>query len=170
MNEKQDKNARERELDDFWDISALIPPKKNPPSRAPVSVTLTEIIDGDGGEEKRFDGGDLSQTRLTQAPSPKSLPQREGNAVPTVKKKTDETGSTVITRFIPPHTPEPIKKPPAPDDEYTPQESMLHRVRIFRWQTSFQYYEDFCLQATALRDRHGSPCQPVAFLSYVPPY
>ena len=35
-NEREALSAREKELDDFWDISALVPPKKEVISRYPT--------------------------------------------------------------------------------------------------------------------------------------
>jgi len=165
--EKKIPESRERELDDFWDISALIPPKKAAPPRKPSSVTLTEITEGD--REETGQPASPMNTRLTNLPPKKDERQSDAILQANQSVKTEQR-DTVITRFIPPHTPEPIKKIPEPDDEYTPQGSMLHRVRIYRWKTSYQYYEDFCLQATALYHRRGEPCQPVAFFSYVPQY
>ncbi len=169
--EKKSAGSREQELDDFWDISALIPPKKTPSPRAHTPVTLTEINVASDSTEKM--PPEQSHTRLTRIAPPNaavgssSEASREERTTP---QKAEEDRDTVITRFIPPHTPEPIKKSPDPDDEYTLQGSMLHTVRIFRWKTSYQYYEDFCLQATALYHRRGEPCQPVSFFSYVPQY
>ena len=168
--EKKTAGSREQELDDFWDISALIPPKKTHPPRTPASVTLTEITAG--GRETGDDRNGQSNTRLTRVAPQNAAVGSTAKVSHTEKPQPSqsEEGSTVITRFIPPHTPEPVKKAPDPDDEYTLQGSMLHTVRIFRWKTSYQYYEDFCLQATALYSRRGEPCQPVAFFSYVPQY
>lgn len=150
------------EPDDFWDISKLIPPKKKPVSRPPVTVTLTEITAESTDNENRAS----DQTKLTgmSRPSQSSAPK-----APSRSSEQSEEG-TVITRYIPPHSPEQVKKQVEPDDEYVPQSAMLHRVRIYRWKTSYQYYEDFCKHAAAFYDRHGEPCAPVAFFSYVPQY
>ena len=172
--EKKIHETREQELDDFWNISDLIPPKKTQPTRPHTSVTLTEITseDRNEGTDRSADQSNMRLTALAprreHADAEKEALKLSGakEAGPTKEEKSD----TVITRYIPPHTPEPVKKSPEPDEEYAPQGSMLHRVRIYRWQTSYQYYEDFCLQAIALKDRIGTPCQPVAFFSYVPQY
>ena len=52
-NEREALSAREKELDDFWDISALVPPKKEVISRAPATVEITEITAPGRSEEKR---------------------------------------------------------------------------------------------------------------------
>lgn len=156
-NEQETISAREKELDDFWDISALVPPKKEVISRVPASVEITEITAPVRGEEKRE--ADLSAMRLSRvAPaSPKQASERTES-------------DSVITRYIPPHSPEQNRQQPLPDEEYAPQSGMLHRVRIYRWKTAYQYYEDFCRHAEAFHERRGAPCSPVAFFSYVPQY
>ena len=155
--EREALSAREKELDDFWDISALVPPKKTATSRAPATVEIAEITAPGRAEEKSE--ADLSATRLSRvAPTaPK----------PAVEKQESDS---VITRYIPPHSPEQTRQQPSPEEEYTPQNGMLHRVRIYRWKTEYQYYEDFCRHAEAFHERHGTPCPPVAFFSYVPQY
>lgn len=180
-NQKAD-NSRERELDEFWDISSLIPSKKTtaaPPAR---SIALTEITAG-GHEEGETEAtspaavaADATRLTLTRREAREgsldpTLPaERKISPPPRTAPPADGERDTVITRFIPPHTPTSTKKEVEPDEEYTLEGSMLHRVRIFRWKTSYQYYEDFCQQATALQTRRGEPCAPVAFFSYVPQY
>lgn len=158
--EKNAGKTREQELDDFWDISALIPTKQTPPPRAHAPVTLTEIT-SDGPKTQAVQ----DNTRLTRVPRHVGM-----SDAPAAPKREEGSDEIVIKRYIPPHTPEQAKKTPAPDEEYALQGSMLHRVRIYRWKTTYQYYEDFCRQATALYDRHGEPCAPVSFFSYVPQY
>ena len=160
MTDKKEAERREQSLDEFWDISALIPQKKQAAPRAPAEIHLTEIT-SESRERK-------------DAPSPESM-RLTGQRPPAAKRdnaaRSDtEEQSTVITRYIPPHGERPIQPPPTPDDEYVPQSAMLHRVRIYRWKTTYQYYEDFCKHATALHSRRGEPCAPVAFFSYVPQY
>ncbi|MBQ7320740.1 MAG: TerB N-terminal domain-containing protein [Clostridia bacterium] len=135
--------------------------------RPHAAVELTEITDGKGDGQafvhvapEQMVGGE--QTRLTRL--------SEQRQTPTSSAPQKEESDSVITRYIPPHTPEPARKPPEPDEEYTPEGSMLHRVRIYRWKTDYQYYEDFCRQAAALYGKCGEACAPAAFFSYVPQY
>ncbi len=148
--------SREAQLDAFWDISSLIPPQKKQIVHTPTTVTLTEItapppVQVDSSQE---------QTKLTGHAAVASQPGGE----------TSDSSDTVLTRYIPPTGGAVVKETPKPDDEYTPEGSMLHRVRIYRWKTAYEYYEDFCKQAVALYDRHGESCAPVSFFSYVPQY
>ena len=155
--EREALSAREKELDDFWDISALVPPKKAPTSRARASVEIAEITAPGKSEEQRET--ELSSTRLSRVAPAAPKP---------VAEKTES--DSVITRYIPPHSPEQNRQQPLPDEEYTPQSGMLHRVRMYRWKTAYQYYEDFCRHAEAFLERRAAPCPPVAFFSYVPQY
>ena len=163
MADQKETNGREKATDDFWDISALIPPKKKAISRPSTEIRLTEIT----SKGRECEPESISQTRLTQRPSQAAVSEA---------KSTTETGQvskeqgTVITRYIPPHGDRPLQTPIMPEEEYVPESAMLHRVRIYRWKTTYQYYEDFCKHATALYSRRGEPCQPAAFFSYVPQY
>ena len=161
MSSSEDRKNTRPDPDDFWDISKLIPAKKKPISRAPTDVSLTEItVEGRARAQS-----DPAQTRLTEA-----APASRESAVKQESVPAREESETVITRFIPQSGVTEPKQPQVPDDEYVPQSAMLHRVRIYRWKTSYQYYEDFCKHATVLYRRRGEPCAPVAFFSYVPQY
>ena len=160
MTDPKDVERREQSLDEFWDISALIPTKKQSAPRAPADIQLTEIT-SESREQSKTQS--VEQTRLTGQRKPLSA-KTDG----TQTKPAEQ--STVITRYIPPRGERPLQPPQTPDDEYVPQSAMLHRVRIYRWKTTYQYYEDFCKHAAALYSRHGEPCAPVAFFSYVPQY
>ncbi|MBO7177221.1 MAG: TerB N-terminal domain-containing protein [Clostridia bacterium] len=160
MTDSKDTERREQSLDEFWDISALIPQKKQATPRASAEIQLTEIT-YDSREQDIIRPSE--ETRLTG--------QRSPHAEKNTGTQTKDSGhSTVITRYIPPHGERPMQSPPTPDDEYVPKSAMLHRVRIYRWKTTYQYYEDFCKHAAALYARRGEPCAPVAFFSYVPQY
>lgn len=62
------------------------------------------------------------------------------------------------------------QKPQTPDDEYTPEGSLIHRVRIFNWKSNYNYYEQFLEHARKIRRVRGRECQHVPFFSYVPQY
>jgi hypothetical protein len=159
MSTERDPQKNRPDPDDFWDISKLIPPKKKPAPHPSVDVNPVEIT-----VESREKASAPAQTRLTHtADTPRHVPETQAK----VPAKDDKT---VITRYIPQNGVAPHAQPEVPDDEYVPQSAMLHRVRIYRWKTTYQYYEDFCKHATALYARRGEPCAPVAFFSYVPQY
>lgn len=57
-----------------------------------------------------------------------------------------------------------------PELEYSLENSLIHRVRIFKWKSNYSYYEKFYRDALALNDRRGCECERVGFFSYVPQY
>ncbi len=75
-----------------------------------------------------------------------------------------------MKKFIPPHTAQEFASPPKPDDEYAPAHSLIHKVRIFNWKTSYNYYEQFLRHARKINNIASSECQPVPFFSYVPQF
>ncbi len=57
-----------------------------------------------------------------------------------------------------------------PEIEYCPENSLIHKVKIFKWKSSYSYYEKFYRDALALMDKQGVECERVGFFSYVPQY
>ncbi|MBR3893972.1 MAG: TerB N-terminal domain-containing protein [Clostridia bacterium] len=138
--DRDEKKKRAEDVDRFWDIDALIPPKRAPryPSDTdPVEITVDV-------PEKTAE----SRSREIPIPAPGEEPRR---------------------RFIPPHTAEEEKRPSA-DEEYIPENALIHRVRLFRWRSNYRYYESFARDAMRLRDVKGVECLRVPFFSYVPQY
>ncbi len=64
----------------------------------------------------------------------------------------------------------PAAAPPAPIEAYTPPNSLLREVRIYRWKSTYDYYEPFCRHAHQLFAREGQECPFVEFFSYMPQY
>lgn len=62
------------------------------------------------------------------------------------------------------------QKPQIPDDEYSPEGSLIHRVRIYNWKTNYNYYEQFLEHARKIRRVRGRECSHVPYFSYVPQY
>ena len=73
-------------------------------------------------------------------------------------------------RFIPPHTAEEQSNAPAPDEDYIPENALIHKVRIYRWKSDYRYYESFVRDAVRLYAIKGVECPRVSFFSYVPQY
>lgn len=135
-----DKKRREAELDAFWDIDALIPPK-----RAPHYVGNTDtaeiVLEPIGNSTD-------SNDRTVPIP-PADAPKRH---------------------FIPPHTAEEETSAPAPDLEYLPDNALVRSVRLYRWRSDYRYYESFVRDAVRLYSVRGGECPRVPFFSYVPQY
>ncbi|MGM9684281.1 MAG: TerB N-terminal domain-containing protein [Eubacteriales bacterium] len=142
MNENG-KTDKER-LDDFWKLDDLIPDKKRSKyidsTPREVHPTLVDSPEKEVSSENLF-----SDSPLT------------GNA-----------GGTLVRRYISSEGAAPAA--PAPEYEYEPENSLIHRVRIYTWQSKYRYYEQFCREAESLSEREGTPCGRVPFFSYVPQY
>ena len=72
--------------------------------------------------------------------------------------------------FIPPHTADEVRRQPDPEDEYTPDNALIRRVRIYPRKSSYRYYEGFARDAARLYEVRGGECPRVPFFSYVPQY
>lgn len=140
--DRQKRRARERELDDFWEIDSLIPAR-----RAPVYPANTETA------EVVLEPIEKERARVGSLPASEKLPARE----------------EPVRRFIPPHTEESQKKP-QPDASYEPDSSLIRQVRLFSWKNDYRYYEAFLRDANKLLAVHGKECARVPFFSYVPQY
>ncbi len=133
MSDIQDKNKL---LDDFWDISSLVPKKK---IIRPISKS-TETVPISDGEQTRSN----AQNKLSE--------------------------STVIERFIPPHG-MPANTPKRQlVCTYAPENSLLHKVTLYKEQSTYAFYEAFAKAAKMLWDRRGQMCEYVEFFSYSPQY
>ena len=135
--EKQNRHENEQNntVDDFWDIDALIPQRRLPPTSADTSTT--EIV-----------------------LEPRTMEKRTGE---------QEKSANAQRRFIPPHTEEERRVREA-EDEYVPQNSLIKRVRIFKPQSNYNYYDSFLRDAERLYTVKGRETSPVSFFSYVPQY
>lgn len=54
--------------------------------------------------------------------------------------------------------------------EYVPEQSLIRKVSVFRWPSSYNFYEHFCRDAAKLFSRKGAECPPIEFFSYIPQY
>ena len=100
-------------LDDFWNIDSLVPKR-----RAPSAV-----------DEKH------TQATEIEIPLPNNTREKESKS-----EKIPE--NSVIKRYIHPHSEESEKKK-APDIEYSPENSLIHTVRLYSWSSAYPYYEQF---------------------------
>ena len=132
------RSSRKKELDDFWDISELIPRKKD--SFGIATSTDTVDIVSVGNERVEADS---------------------------------EKSDTVIKRYIPPHSGSSELNLRAQFDEvetYTPIDSLIHKVTVKKYKTTYNYYGTFLKNAIEYMDVVGYPCEYVPFFSYVPQY
>ncbi len=155
------KSGKQKELDDFWDISSLLPQRKNPPPRQTRSTETVEIT----VEPRRtLNPPDVPQTVSADMPITKIPPENSNPGT------SGDDNRLLVKKFIPPHTAEEFASQPKPDDEYEPRHNLIHRVRIFNWKTSYNYYEQFLRHAKKIKNLGGEECPHVPYFSYVPQF
>ena len=138
-----EKKRKKDELDRFWEIDSLIPPR-----RAPHYPHDTEAVEIESEPPKaNAPTGALSESA--------KIPPRSDAPKP---------------HFIPPHTPEEQDGRPKPTLEYAPDNALVRCVRIYPHKSNFRYYESFVRDAARLYGIKGEECPRVPFFSYVPQY
>lgn len=127
-------------IDDFWNIDSLIPKRRTPSVFDDKHTQATEI----------------------EIPVPDNFVTKESRS-----EKIPE--STVIKRYIHPHSEESEKKK-TPDLEYSPENSLIHTVRLFSWSTSYPYYEQFRKAAIYYYNKTVQNAQHEPYFSFMPQY
>ena len=88
-----------------------------------------------------------------------------------IKSKSKSGSNTEPKRFfIPPHTENELLTECSPDEEYSPDNSLISKVQIFRIATNPRYYKGFLEDAKKLFPVTGVECQHIPFFSYIPQY
>lgn len=148
MGTDHDKTARERELDEFWSIDALLPNRKNTVTLHSASTDAIEIA--------------ADPPAATDA-IPQNPEQQKLTNIPQINTE------HLVKRFVPPHTAEEDRKE-EPEQTQIMQNSLIHSVRIYKWQVPYTYCNPFYRDGTKLYALRGTPCEAVPFFSYVPQY
>lgn len=171
----RNQNARDRELDDFWDISRLLPKKPRrqvsvPRHAAPpagVEIELPPLSDGQNPVDRVAPGrtGDVSVTREARL-SPYSVPPADPVADPVA-------GETQLgtTHYVPPHTAV-NEVQGEPEFSYLADGVLLHRVDVYVWKSSYRYFDQFVQDAATYARRAAPTEQPasVSYFSFFPQY
>lgn len=153
---KEDRTARDAELDRFWDIDALLPRRHAFPRSEKTDTAEIEL--------SPLNALDASENVARE----QSIPQRQD--AETVVHSVASVGASPVHHLVDPNNAFVRANAPNPDDEYEPSSALLHNVKVYRWKSSYQYYEDFVKTAEKLQAVHGVPCESVRFFSYVPQY
>lgn len=124
-----DNGNKARELDEFWDISSLVP-RKAPLRVSSKNTETVEITDSRG----------------------------------------DDNRSTVIERFIPPHYKNELKPNMEEHLSYVPENSLIHKVTLYKENSAYEFYSEFVKDARRLCDVHGTKAPYSDFFSYSPQY
>ena len=156
MVKKEERTARDAELDRFWDIDALLPRRRAFPRSEKTDTAEIEL--------SPLDRSNMVESVVQEQPIPKRQTEQ------TVVHSQTSVGTAPIHHVVDPRAVSEQANAPKPDDEYEPKSALLHTVKIYRWKSSYQYYEDFVKTAEKLQGVHGVPCEAVKFFSYVPQY
>ncbi len=151
--EKQ--GRREEDLDRFWDIDALLPKRRSYPRSE-----RTDAVE--------IDVPPLETSKNAEKSLEQPIPKRESTT--TVIHSVASVNHAPVHHYVNPETAEQRERAPKPDEEYVPECALIHGVKIYRWRSSYQYYEDFVKTAEKLQSVHGVACDHVKFFSYVPQY
>ncbi len=172
------KDPREEELDRFWEIDALLPARKQVPRSQNTDAVEIELTPPAKIERSTPTPREIPLPKQDSSDLIHSIEQSDLRNTNSKERQSDLTETTVIhsissaeetpiRRLV---SPIPRPEPPTPDDEYIPDSALLRRVRIYRWKSSYQYYEEFVNTAEKLLPLRGKPCPHVPFFSYVPQY
>lgn len=134
------------EIDRFWDLESLLPQKKQVPRNRSVNTDTVEIdLDGKPSADSRFGGSSIPPRPVgdVRRPNPRELSMR-----------------------IKAHQNEP--KPLEPYLVYTPENTLIKKVSVAKWQARFNFYNRFRADTAKLWERTSTECKPVSFFSYVP--
>lgn len=127
-------------LDDFWNIDSLVPKRRSPAVFDDKHTEATEI----------------------EIPTPDSSVAKESRS----EKIPD---NSVIKRYIHPHTAESEKRK-TPDVEYSPENSLIHTVRLYSWSTAYPYYGQFRKAAIFYYNKTVQKASHEPYFSYMPQY
>lgn len=76
--------------------------------------------------------------------------------------------STLIKRYVIDDAPS--VREAAPESEYEPENSLIHKVKVYTHKSTYDYYERFRETAEKLYHIEGKECPKVPYFSYVPQY
>lgn len=134
------------EIDRFWDLESLLPQKKQVQQSRSVNTDTVEIdLEGKPSADSRFGGS--------------SIPPRKAGEIPRPDPRE-------LSMRIKAHQNEP--KPLEPYLVYTPENTLIKKVSVAKWQARFNFYNRFRADTAKLWERTSTECKPVSFFSYVP--
>lgn len=144
------------EIDRFWDLESLLPQKRpvSPTVRQPNTDTVEVELGGDGVSQpgtaipKRPDG--VGSSVSVRSPHEQA---RRLNELP-LRQKANEYRSKPLDPYL----------------IYSPQSKLIRRVEVSRWESRFNFYENFINDAKRLWSRTAAECAHVSFFSYIPQY
>lgn len=146
MNDKHDLE----DIDNFWDLESLLPQRRKIPQTNSLNTDAVEIDFGedDKNTDDRFGGSSIPLKRI---------PHEHKDRVSRAK----EVSMQIKARQNEPVLLEPYLV-------YSPDNPLIEKVSVSKWQTRFNFYNRFRSDTARLWERTATECKPVPFFSYIP--
>lgn len=149
MSKNGKKSERDSQLDEFWDISALMPRRQpHRVRRAEATDAVDVVLDAPPQSSDAVPCSVLTDTSLRLGEQ-RAVEGRGGMS------RTADTAR---------------EQPPEPSDDYVPEHSLINRVRVFEKNNKYSYYEQFADHAARVGGLRGRQCPRESFFSYVPQF
>lgn len=180
---KSEPGSRQKELDDFWDIDSLLPPRmpsRVPPRPAAAAPTAVEIELDTHPARQNAPADSTAQDTVGSVPLTvrrEQYPQAEDSRPNPYGATHAPRGDRPLTvdngkpHFVPPHTAEDEQREP-PALTYTPDGVLLHKVSVYEWKSNYHYFDEFAQDAAVFASRKP-PQRDVRrepFFSFFPQY
>ncbi len=143
------KNTK-KDLDDFWDIDHIAPVRKykppNPRSTETVEISLTSEINESPCTVE------IAVTSLFESEKLSMIQNNDGTICQYISAEANS------------------EKKDNCEAEYSPKNSLIHNVKIFKLNSHYRYYEEFYNDAKRHFHKESDFAEKVGFFSYVPQY
>lgn len=151
-----DKPKNLSDIDRFWDLDSLLP-KKRPVTPTVRSVNTDTVELSVGSDENAPDSG-------------AAIPPRDPNASVSERVSPHDQARRLNELSMRTRAQEYRSKPLDPYLIYEPENSLIRRVEVSKWDSRFNFYENFQSDVKRLWSRAAAPSEHVSFFSYVPQY
>lgn len=150
--EKKDPTVTE-DRDDFWNLDRMLPKREYRPQETQNDTDTVDITFG--GEDTSM--REFAKTGTRIPPMPNITTRGERRASGHLAARAHTPGDVLPQMSV-------------PVSSYTPTDSFLKDVSIFRWPQRYQYYERFTHDAERYFERTAEKCPFVNFFAYMPQY
>ncbi len=137
-----DFKSRISKLDSFWDLDSLVVKKG-------IGKKPPETFSRSPSREVSSDDGKQAPRQLTEV------------------KVSDTDGGSTIKRYI---IPKQSKVSEVPEREYSPENSLIHNVKVYSWNADYNYFDDFYCDVKKYFKIFVREAEHVPFFAYVPQY
>ena len=177
---RNDDKKRENAVD-FWDISALVPPRRTqyqapaPREIVPAEIAVperTKSVNTSVPCDIEILALDVPEDRSAsslEAAKAQPLPQHPVTRMS--KTNAVMVGDVPLPKqYVSDAYAKEEQEKPVPEASYAPEGMLLRGVRIYPHKNEYGYYAEFCRHARRLFSLEGRECEAVSFFSYMPQY